>query len=124
MDETDHLNVQLMLARHARPKSGRPSSLCLRCASADRASAVPQLTVPPLCFTCLFPSSKRRHPFRRASTTQARHAPGWEENLPGVRHYLYTVHQDGQSGRPGEAIAGLHGLLRMHLEACGCPPHS
>ena len=30
----------------------------------------------------------------------------------------------GQSGRLGEARAGLHGLLRLHLKARGCPPHS
>ena len=34
------------------------------------------------------------------------------------------VLQDGQSGRLGRAIAGHHGLIRLHLEARGCPPHS
>ena len=32
--------------------------------------------------------------------------------------------RDGQSGRLGEATAGLHGLIRLHLKAWGCPPHS
>ena len=32
--------------------------------------------------------------------------------------------QDGQSGSLGEAIAGHHGLIRLHLKARGCPPHS
>ena len=30
----------------------------------------------------------------------------------------------GQSGRLGEAIAGHWQLVRLHLKACGCPPHS
>jgi len=34
------------------------------------------------------------------------------------------VHQDGQGGRLGEAMTGHHGLLRLHLMAWGCPPHS
>ena len=32
--------------------------------------------------------------------------------------------QDGQSGRLGEAIAGLRGLISRQLKAWGCPPHS
>ena len=32
--------------------------------------------------------------------------------------------QDGQSGRLGEATAGLHGLHRLHPKAWGGPPHS
>ena len=32
--------------------------------------------------------------------------------------------QDGQSGGLGEAIAGLHGLIGLHLKAWGDPPHS
>ena len=35
-----------------------------------------------------------------------------------------SVGRDGQSGRLGEAIAGLHGLIRLHLKAWGCPLHS
>ena len=35
-----------------------------------------------------------------------------------------AVRQHGQSGRLGEATAGLHGLLSLHLKAWGCPPHS
>ena len=34
------------------------------------------------------------------------------------------VQQHGQSGRLGEATAGLHGLISLHLKAWGCPPHS
>ena len=34
------------------------------------------------------------------------------------------VDQDGQSGRLGEAVAGLHELISSHLKASGCPPHS
>ena len=34
------------------------------------------------------------------------------------------VHRHGQSGRLGEATAGLHGLIRLHLTAWGCPLHS
>jgi len=34
------------------------------------------------------------------------------------------VSQHGQSGRLGEATAGLHGLISLHLKAWGCPPHS
>ena len=34
------------------------------------------------------------------------------------------AHPHGQSGRLGEATAGLHGLISMHLKAWGCPPHS
>tara|TARA_B110001452_G_scaffold159592_1_gene132798 strand:- start:318 stop:617 length:300 start_codon:yes stop_codon:yes gene_type:complete len=30
------------------------------------------------------------------------------------------VSQHGQSGRPGEAIAGHHGLVGLHLKALGC----
>jgi len=41
------------------------------------------------------------------------------------QHYgTDNVLQHGQSGRLGEAIAGLHGLIRLHLKAWGCPPHS
>ena len=41
------------------------------------------------------------------------------------QHYgTDNVLQHGQSGRLGEAIAGLHGLLRMHPKAWDCPPHS
>jgi len=32
--------------------------------------------------------------------------------------------QHGQRGRLGEAMAGHHGLLRLHLRAWGCPSHS
>jgi len=32
--------------------------------------------------------------------------------------------QHGQSGRLGEAMAGLHGLISLHPKAWGCPPHS
>ena len=32
--------------------------------------------------------------------------------------------QHGQSGRLGEALAGLQQLLSLHLKASGCPPHS
>ena len=35
-----------------------------------------------------------------------------------------TQQQDGQGGRLGEAIAGLHGLISLHLKARGRPPHS
>ena len=36
----------------------------------------------------------------------------------------FKVTQDGQSGRLGEAMAGLHGLISLHLKAWGYPPHS
>ena len=39
------------------------------------------------------------------------------------KQWWLTVLQDGQSGRLGEATAGLHGLISLHLEAWGCPPH-
>ena len=38
--------------------------------------------------------------------------------------YVNTVGPHGQSGRLGEATAGLHGLIIRHLKAWGCPPHS
>ena len=34
------------------------------------------------------------------------------------------VRERGQSGRLGGAVSGHHGLLRLHLKACGCPAHS
>ena len=34
------------------------------------------------------------------------------------------VSQHGQSRRLGGAISGHHGLVRLHLKAWGCPPHS
>ena len=52
--------------------------------------------------------------------------PTPSELLPLVEE-LYRdgmVEQEGQSGRLGEAIAGLHGLIRLRLKAWGCPPHS
>ena len=42
---------------------------------------------------------------------------GWTREACAAR-------QHGQSGRLGEAMAGLHGLIRLHLKARGCPPHS
>ena len=44
--------------------------------------------------------------------------PAFLQELQGA------VRKHGQNGRPGEAIAGLHGLIRLHLKAWGCPPHS
>jgi len=32
--------------------------------------------------------------------------------------------RDGPSGRLGGATAGHHGLIRLHLKAWSCPPHS
>jgi len=48
------------------------------------------------------------------------------DNLSAVTVFMFglPVGQDGQSGRLGGAIAGLHGLIRLHLKAWGCPPHS
>jgi len=37
---------------------------------------------------------------------------------------LLKAHAHGQSGRFAEAIAGHHGLLRLHLKAWGCPSHA
>ena len=37
---------------------------------------------------------------------------------------LPDVPQHGQSGRLGEAVAGHHGLVGLHLKALGCPLHS
>ena len=37
---------------------------------------------------------------------------------------LPTALRHGRSGRLGGATAGLHGLLRLHLKAWGCPSHS
>ena len=34
------------------------------------------------------------------------------------------VYEHGQSGRLGGAMAGHHGLIRLHLKDCGCPRHS
>ena len=42
----------------------------------------------------------------------------------GARWCGAPARQDGQGGRLGEAIAGLHGLISLRLEACDCPPHS
>ena len=41
-----------------------------------------------------------------------------------VTDLLVDDSQHGQSGRLGEAIVGLHGLISLHLKARGCPPHS
>ena len=41
-----------------------------------------------------------------------------------VLGFLSQVEAHGQSGRLGEAKAGLHGLIRRQLKAWGCPPHS
>ena len=43
---------------------------------------------------------------------------GW-----GAQHFRRVL-QHGQSGRLGGAIAGHHGLVRLHLKAWGCPPHT
>ena len=49
-------------------------------------------------------------------------AGGYEFNRKLL--FKLLVMQHGQSGRLGEAIAGHHGLVRLHLKARGCPPHS
>ena len=52
------------------------------------------------------------------------------ENLPACISRQYTLSgfwrrsQDGQSGRLGEAMAGLHRLISLPLNIWGCPPHS
>jgi len=40
------------------------------------------------------------------------------------REYQLWVRLHGQSGRLGEAVAGHHGRISLHLKARGCPPHS
>ena len=49
----------------------------------------------------------------------------FRKQLRGVHEQLslLTARQHRQSGRLGEAIAGLHGLIRLHLKAWGGPPH-
>ena len=52
---------------------------------------------------------------------------GLTPNIDSLAHkgtLFMQAHEDGQSGRLGEAIAGLHGLISLHLKAWGCPPHS
>ena len=60
----------------------------------------------------------RRRACRRPSTSgrRLRRAPSPSPTTPAP--------QDGQSGRLGGAIAGLHGLIGLHLKAWDCPPHS
>ena len=41
----------------------------------------------------------------------ARHAPGWAEALPGVRHYLYPLHRTGAYLAPPSLAARLYLLL-------------
>ena len=86
------------LARLAWPKSGRPSVF----------------TVPPLCFTCLS---------QAASPTKQRVPPSLCLDHTGDAARR-DVPSDGRSGRLGEAIAGHHGLISLHLKVWGCPPHS
>jgi len=50
------------------------------------------------------------------------HAVGFSSG--GFMASRMAATQDGQSGRLGEAIAGLHGLVSLRLKAWGCPPHS
>ena len=40
-----------------------------------------------------------------------RHAPGWADSLPGVRHYLYPVHRSGAFLTPPSLAARLSLLL-------------
>ena len=45
--------------------------------------------------------------------------------LDGMREQqLSELVRRGQSGRLGGATAGHRGLIRLHLTAWGCPPHS
>jgi len=48
----------------------------------------------------------------------------WCTALRSIRDDVEKEHQHCQSGRLGGAMAGRHGLLRLHLKAWGCPPHS
>jgi len=46
--------------------------------------------------------------------------------LASLRRSLFSSEEErhGQSGRLGGAIAGHQGLVRLHLKASDCPPHS
>ena len=49
-----------------------------------------------------------------------------EKRMASVENLSFSTarQHNGQSGRLGGAIAGHHGLIGLHLEAWGCPPHS
>ena len=68
-------------------------------------------------------AAAHRHVPRRQRRQAAHEEPRRRDRR--LRRETREAHarQDGQSGRLGEAIAG-HGLIRLHLRAWGCPPHS
>ena len=51
-------------------------------------------------------------------------APSSRRSAATTSRRTTSAPQHGQSGRLGGARSGHHGLVRLHLNAWGCPPHS
>jgi hypothetical protein len=54
-------------------------------------------------------------PRRRVPQVLAQHAPGWAENLPSSRHYLYPIHRSTAFVTPPSLAAAIYLLVLRWL---------